>query len=236
MSNLRILVVDDEKEITDLLEIYLTNENYDVIKLYDGTEVLETLERNDISLAILDIMMPKIDGLSICRLIREKYNIPIIMLSAKSMDMDKVIGLANGADDYIVKPFNPIELIARVKAQLRRFFLLNPNMGQREEEKNDLIELKGLTIDKNSHSVILYDKEIILTPKEFEILSLLALMPKKVFTSEEIFKAVWKEKYYEVSNNTVMVHIRHLRKKLGDNSRNPKFIKTVWGVGYKIAE
>lgn len=236
MSNIKILVVDDEKEIADLVEIYLTNENYQVIKTYDGTEVLEILKGNDISLVILDIMMPKIDGLTLCRLIREKYNIPIIMLSAKSMDMDKVLGLSNGADDYITKPFNPIELIARVKAQLRRFIKLNPKVMQQEIKDNSLIELNGLIVDKNRYRVTLYDEEITLTPREFEILYLLALTPNKVFSSEEIFENVWKDKYYEASNNTVMVHIRHLRKKLGDNSRNPKFIKTVWGVGYKIEQ
>ncbi len=232
MSKLKILVVDDEKEIADLVAIHLMNENYDVIKLYDGEDVLKTLSHHVISLIVLDIMMPNIDGLTLCRKIREKHNIPIIMLSAKSMDMDKVIGLLNGADDYMTKPFNPVELTARVKAQLRRFINLNPN-GISHDNK-DIIEVRGLTIDKHKHSVTLYDKEISLTQREFQILYLLSSNPNRVYGSEELFETIWKDKYYEAANNTIMVHIRHLRKKLGDNSRNPKFIKTVWGVGYKI--
>ncbi|WDV44324.1 response regulator transcription factor [Clostridiaceae bacterium M8S5] len=229
IDNLKILVVDDEIEITDLVAIHLSND-YDVIKCYDSTRVMDIINIENISLVILDIMMPNIDGLALCKMIREKYNIPIIMLSAKSMDMDKVIGLTYGADDYITKPFNPIELVARVKAQLRRFIKLNQNI----KDCTNLIELNGLAVNKESHTVTLYDRNIELTKREFDILYLLMLKPNKVYSSEEIFEKVWKEKYYEASNNTVMVHIRHLRKKLGDKSRKPKFIKTVWGVGYKI--
>lgn len=236
MSDIKILVVDDEIEIADLVAIHLTNEDYEVIKVYDSTEVLEIMECNNISLAILDIMMPKVDGLTLCRQIREKYNIPIIMLTAKSMDMDVIIGLSNGADDYVTKPFNPLELIARVKAQLRRFTKFNPNAINQEPQNHNLIELNGLIIDKDSYRVTLYSREISLTSREFDILYLLASNPNKVLSSEKIFEAVWKEKYYDAANNTVMVHIRHLRKKLGENSRNPKFIKTIWGVGYKIVQ
>ena len=231
MPQLQILIVDDEKEIADLVEIHLLNENYKVFKLYDSANVLDTLKDNDISLAILDIMMPGTDGLELCRKIREQYNIPIIILSAKSQDMDKIIGLSTGADDYITKPFNPIELIARVKAQLRRYIKLNPDNIDADKNR---IEHRGLTIDKDSHTVTLYNKKIILTRREFDILFLLAGNPNKVFNSEELFEAIWKERYYGSSNNTVMVHIMHLRKKLSDDTGNNKFIKTVWGVGYKI--
>lgn len=230
MSDINILVVDDEREIADLVEIYLVNENYNVIKQYDGSNVINILENKDISLIILDIMMPGIDGISLCRNIRKNYNIPIIMLSAKTMDMDKVLGLSSGADDYITKPFNPIELIARVKAQIRRYTKFNI----RQTSKNNIIEIKGLTINKESYTVKLYDEKIDFTPTEFELLYLLASNQDKVMSSEEIFESVWKEKYFEASNNTVMVHVRHIREKLGDNSKDPKFIKTVWGVGYKI--
>lgn len=236
MSEIKILVVDDEKEIADLIGIYVNNDGYEVIKLYDGQNVLKTIRDESISLVILDVMMPNIDGITLCRLIREKHNIPIIMLSAKSMDIDKVLGLSTGADDYISKPFNPIELMARVKAQLRRFIKLNPESAVENQKNSSIIEIKGLVIDKQSFTVLLYDEKIVLTPIEFEILFLMAKNVNKVLSSEQIFEVVWKEKYYEASNNTVMVHIRHLREKLGDNSRNPKFIKTVWGVGYKIEE
>ena len=211
------------------------NENYKVSKLYDSAKVLDTLKTHDISLAILDIMMPGIDGLELCQKIRAEYNIPIIMLSAKSQDMDKIIGLSNGADDYVTKPFNPIELIARVKAQLRRYIKLNPDSNKNDTDiSSGIIEHKGLIIDKDSHTVTLYDRQINLTRREFDILYLLACSPGKVFDSEDIFRSVWKEQYYEASNNTIMVHIMHLRSKLGDSSKDNKFIKTVWGVGYKF--
>ena len=235
MHPIQILVVDDEKEIADLIEIHLLNENYKVSKLYDSAKVLDTLKTHDISLAILDIMMPGIDGLELCQKIRAEYNIPIIMLSAKSQDMDKIIGLSNGADDYVTKPFNPIELIARVKAQLRRYIKLNPDSNKNDTDiSSGIIEHKGLIIDKDSHTVTLYDRQINLTRREFDILYLLACSPGKVFDSEDIFRSVWKEQYYEASNNTIMVHIMHLRSKLGDSSKDNKFIKTVWGVGYKF--
>ena len=235
MHPIQILVVDDEKEIADLIEIHLLNENYKVSKLYDSAKVLDTLKAHDISLAILDIMMPGIDGLELCQKIRAEYNIPIIMLSAKSQDMDKIIGLSNGADDYVTKPFNPIELIARVKAQLRRYIKLNPDSNKNDTDISPgIIEHNGLIIDKDSHTVTLYDRQINLTRREFDILYLLACSPGKVFDSEDIFRSVWKEQYYEASNNTIMVHIMHLRSKLGDSSKDNKLIKTVWGVGYKF--
>ena len=229
----KILVLDDEVEIADLVEIYLTNENYEVKKLYSPGAVMSVLAEEDISLAIIDVMMPGIDGLTLCRQIRQKHNIPIIMLSAKALDMDKIMGLGSGADDYITKPFNPIELIARVKAQLRRFIKLNPNY--RESAGAELIlEHKGLVVNKENYKVTLYDREIALTPTQMDILFLLLSHKGKALSTEEIFEKVWGERYFDASNNTVMVHIRHIREKLGDDRKNPKWIKTVWGVGYKI--
>jgi len=227
MNKKHILVVDDEKEITDLIEIYLTTEGYEVSKRYDATQIEKDIENVD--LVILDIMMPKINGLTACQMIREKANIPIIMLSAKSADADKIIGLNLGADDYMVKPFNPLELVARVKSQLRRYTTLNPGT----EVSEDLITIRDLVIDKKQHTVTIHSNPVALTPTEFEILSLLCSHPNVVFSMEEIFESVWKEKYFD-SNNTVMVHIRKLREKIEKNPRYPEYIKTVWGVGYKV--
>lgn len=231
MSKETVLVVEDEKEIADLIEIYLSNDGYQVLKAYNGTDALDILSKEVIHLVVLDIMMPGIDGLEVCRRIRADNNIPILMLSAKSEDMDKILGLSIGADDYLTKPFNPLELLARVKSQLRRYLNLNPkNNGNAD---NSIITIKGLAIDKNSHKVELYGEEINLTPTEFDILLLLAKNIDKVLSAEQIFKGVWKELYYE-GNNTVVVHIRRLREKIEENPREPKIIKTVWGVGYKI--
>ncbi len=227
MTKKHILVVDDEKEITDLIEIYLTTENYRVTKRYDASTIEQDIEGVD--LVILDIMMPNINGLAACQMIREKANIPIIMLSAKSSDADKIIGLNLGADDYMTKPFNPLELVARVKSQLRRFTTLNPN----PQTATDLILIRDLCIDQKKHIVTIRGENATLTPIEFEILVLLCSHPNIVFSMEEIFEKVWKERYYD-SNNTVMVHIRKLREKIEKNPRYPEYIKTVWGVGYKV--
>lgn len=227
MTKKHILVVDDEKEITDLIEIYLTTENYQVTKRYDASTIEQDIEGVD--LVILDIMMPNINGLAACQMIREKANIPIIMLSAKSSDADKIIGLNLGADDYMTKPFNPLELVARVKSQLRHFTTLNPN----PQTATDLILIRDLCIDQKKHIVTIRGENATLTPIEFEILVLLCSHPNIVFSMEEIFEKVWKERYYD-SNNTVMVHIRKLREKIEKNPRYPEYIKTVWGVGYKV--
>ena len=227
MTKKHILVVDDEKEITDLIEIYLTTENYQVTKRYDASTIEQDIEGVD--LVILDIMMPNINGLAACQMSREKANIPIIMLSAKSSDADKIIGLNLGADDYMTKPFNPLELVARVKSQLRRFTTLNPN----PQTATDLILIRDLCIDQKKHIVTIRGENATLTPIEFEILVLLCSHPNIVFSMEEIFEKVWKERYYD-SNNTVMVHIRKLREKIEKNPRYPEYIKTVWGVGYKV--
>lgn len=230
MENETILVVDDEKEIADLVEIYLTNEKYHVLKAYSGEEALALLERHMVHLVILDIMMPEIDGFEVCRRIRKNKNIPILMLSAKSQDIDKIMGLTTGADDYLAKPFNPLELTARVKSQLRRYLYLNPQVSGNTDNS---ITIQGVVIDTQAHTVAVYGHETSLTPTEFEILCLLASNRGRVFSAEEIFERVWKERYFD-SDNTVMVHIRKIREKIEENPRKPAIIKTVWGVGYKI--
>lgn len=232
MAETNILVVDDEQEIADLVEIYLVSDGYKVFKATNAQEGLDILAGEDIHLVLLDIMMPGMNGLEMCKVIRETNNIPIIMLSAKSTDLDKILGLGTGADDYVVKPFNPLELTARVKSQLRRYTQLNPNSNIHENAKNE-ITIKGLTINKDNHKVTVFDEEIKLTPIEFDILYLLASNPGKVFSTDEIFERVWNEKVYE-ANNTVMVHIRRLRGKMKEDERQDKIITTVWGVGYKI--
>lgn len=225
-----ILIVDDEKEIRDLIGIYLENEGFKVIKAYNGLEALEILETEEVDLIILDIMMPKMDGIKACLKIREDKNMPIIMLSAKSEDMDKILGLTSGADDYLTKPFNPLELIARIKSQIRRYTKLNNIKKVKHEE---IIEIDDLVINTNSHEVRIGNKLINLTKREFEILELLANNRGMVFSTEKIYENVWQEQFYE-SDNTVMVHIRKIREKIEENNRKPKYIKTVWGVGYKI--
>ena len=232
MAETNILVVDDEQEIADLVEIYLVSDGYKVFKASNAQDGLDILDKEDIHLCLLDIMMPGMNGLEMCKKIRETNNIPIIMLIANSTDLDKILGLGTGADDYVVKPFNPLELTARVKSQLRRYTQLNPNSNVHETVKNE-ISIRGLTINKDNHKVTVYDEEVKLTPIEFDILYLLASNPGKVFSTDEIFEKVWNEKVYE-ANNTVMVHIRRLRGKMKEDERQDKIITTVWGVGYKI--
>lgn len=228
-----ILIVDDEVEILELIEVYLKNDGYNVFKANNGEDALKIIYSEDIQLAIFDIMMPGTDGLQLCMKVRNKYNIPIIMLSAKSQDMDKINGLSMGADDYIIKPFNPMELLARVKAQIRRYIYL---CGTNEvKNDDDILEVKDLMINKRTHRVDAYGVEVKLTPTEYEILLLLATERGKIFDSEEIFKRIWKEKYFN-GNNTVMAHMWRLREKIEDNPKEPKIIETVWGVGYKIDE
>ena len=209
MAQTTILVVDDEKEIAELVEIYLVSDGYRVLKAKNAQEGLDILEREEVHLVLLDIMMPGMNGLEMCEQIRKSRNIPIIMLSAKSTDLDKIRGLGTGADDYVTKPFNPLELTARVKSQLRRYMQLNPNSGAEEKQKNE-ISVRGLVINRDNHRVMVDGEEIRLTPIEFDILFLLASNPGKVFSTDEIFEKVWNEKVYE-ANNTVMVHIRRLR-------------------------
>ena len=227
----KILVVDDEKEIAELIEIHLMSQDYDVQKAKNGVEALKLLEEDHYDLVLLDVMMPKMDGKETLKKIREKYNIPVIMVTAKTSEKDKVEGLTLGADDYVTKPIKPLELIARVKAQLRRFTVLNPNKPTIEEP--DEITIRNLYVNKVTHEVKVDDEQIKLTKIEFDILFLLAKNPNKVFSTEEIFENVWKEKNFDATNN-VMVHIRRLRNKLKEETREEKIITTVWGVGYKI--
>lgn len=230
--NEKILVVDDEKEIADLIEVYLNNENYAVCKFYSSTEALEYIESNAIDLAILDIMMPNINGFSLCQKIREKYRYPIIMLTAKDTESDKITGLTLGADDYVVKPFLPLELVARVKAQLRRYTKYNSTTAQ--TLPTTILVYGGLELNIGSHEVFINGNKISLTPTEFSILQILLENTGNVVSSEQLFHTIWKDEYYTKNNNPITVHIRHLREKIGDTIEEPKYIKTVWGVGYKI--
>ena len=224
-----ILVVDDEKEIRDLIGIYLSNDGYSVIKAANGVEALAVLKDELVDLIILDIMMPIMDGLEACIKIREYKNMPIIMLSAKSEDMDKIMGLTTGADDYVSKPFNPLELLARVKSQLRRYMRVNVI----EAKDESIIEVDDLYINTNTHEIKVGDKDVRLTPREFDILLLIAKNRGIVFSVKRIYETVWKEEFME-SDNTIMVHVRKIREKIEENPRKPRFIKTIWGVGYKI--
>ncbi len=229
--NEKILIVDDEREIADLVEVYLRNEGYEVRKFYNGLDALACVERETLSLAILDVMLPDVDGFTLCRKIRESHLYPVIMLTAKVEDMDKITGLTLGADDYITKPFNPLELTARVKTQLRRY--TRYNVGEGTAPATDEINIRGLQISKNSHKCFLNGSELTLTPLEFDILWFLCQHRGSVISSEELFAAVWGEIYFD-SNNTVMTHIARLREKMQEPARKPKYIKTVWGVGYTI--
>ncbi|CAH8714618.1 response regulator transcription factor [Paenibacillus thiaminolyticus] len=224
-----ILLVDDEKEIIELMEIYLKNEGYELLKAPNGLVALDLLQNHKVDLIILDVMMPKMDGIQACMKIREQNNTPIIMLSAKSQDIDKIAGLSIGADDYVTKPFNPLVLIARVKSQLRRYKQFNTARPADENE----IQIDDLVINFATHSVTVDDMPVKLTPREFAILKLLAVNQGIVLSMEKIYQEVWNEPFME-SKNTVMVHIRKIREKIEKDSQNPKFIKTVWGIGYKM--
>ena len=250
MDTWNILIVDDEKEITDLLEVYLSSEGYRVFKFYCGQDALDCIEREHIDLAILDVMLPDVDGFTLCRKIREKYFFPVIMLTAKIEETDKINGIMLGADDYITKPFQPLELLARVKGQLRRAKQYNQAAGATQtgnhpttsepgeseaENSGEIYDIRGLEVNVNTHTCSLYGENLEFTPIEFEILRYLCQHLNEAVTSEELFESVWKEKYYD-SNNTVFVHISRIREKMHENSRKPKFIKTVWGIGYKLEE
>lgn len=229
MSIATILMVDDEYEIIKLMEIYFKNENYAMLKAGNGIEALELLEKHQVDLIVLDVMMPAMDGIEACMKIREKNHIPIIMLSAKSQDIDKISGLSVGADDYVTKPFSPLELIARIKAQLRRVNQFHANKKANVDE----IRIDDLVINSASHVVTIEDKQLKLTPREFAILQLLANHVGKVLSMDQIYEHVWQEPFME-SKNTVMVHVRKLREKLESDPQNPRYIKTVWGIGYKL--
>ncbi|MEK4064359.1 MULTISPECIES: response regulator transcription factor [Paenibacillus] len=227
MKRITILIADDDAEIAGLVALHLEKEGYHLIKVSDGRAAVQAVQTHSIDLAILDIMMPGLDGHEVTRQIREQHQMPIIFLSAKTSDLDKITGLVIGADDYMTKPFNPMELVARVNAQLRRSMQLSrPVSGSKA-----VLEAGGLIVDPDCRTVTLYGNSIELTPKEFDILYLMASYPKKVFSAEQLFQQVWGEAYFE-SGNTVMVHIRTLRKKLGEDQNKNKWIKTIWGVGY----
>ena len=224
-----ILVCDDDKEIVEAIDIYLSKEGYNIIKAYDGVEAIEKLENEEIHLLLIDIMMPRIDGIRVTLQIRKNNSIPIIILSAKSEDSDKIIGLDVGADDYITKPFNPLELIARVKSQIRRY----TKLGAMAEARKDVYKVGGLEIDDACKEVTVDGDPVKLTPSEYNILLFLVKNPGRVFTIDQIYEAVWNEDAV-AADNTVVVHIRHIREKIEINPKEPRYLKVVWGVGYKI--
>lgn len=226
----KILIVDDEAEIADLVALYLQNEDYTVYKFCHPGEALKCIEEESLDLVILDVMMPEMNGFELCRKIRENHTYPVIMLTAKGEEVDKITGLTLGADDYITKPFRPLELVARVKAQLRRY--KRYNMGANED--SDVLEISGLVLNKRTHECVLNEKPLALTPTEFSILQILCENRGAVVSAEELFQRIWKDEYYSKNNNTITVHIRHLREKMDDSFEEPKYIKTVWGCGYKI--
>ena len=225
-----ILVVDDDKEIVKAIEIYLGKENYKIIKAYDGEQALEEIKKNEIQLVILDIMMPNKDGIETLEEIRKDKNIPVIMLSAKSEDIDKINGLNVGADDYVTKPFNPVELIARVNALIRRYTKLGAI-----EEKRNLIQTGDLTIDDELKKVVVDGKEVKLTPTEYNILKFLTKNKGKVYSIEDIYTHIWQEECFS-AENIIAVHIRHIREKIEINPKEPTYLKVIWGIGYKIED
>lgn len=228
----KILVVDDEPEIADLVEVCLKNEGYEIWKCYSAEDALACIEKKEFDLGILDIMLPHISGFELCRRIRQYYTYPVIMLTAKDEEGDKIMGLTLGADDYITKPFRPLEMVARVKAQLRRYKRYNPD--HREKDAQKMMVHGGIVMNISTHECLLDEKPLVLTPTEFAILRILLENKGSVVSAEELFHQIWQDEYYHKSNNTITVHIRHLREKLCDSADAPKYIKTVWGVGYKI--
>ncbi len=227
----KILVVDDEEAIANLVALYLENENFTVYKFYTAQDALQCITTEKLDLAILDVMLPGQSGFEICQAIRKEHNYPVIMLTAKDGEIDKITGLTLGADDYITKPFLPLELVARVKAQLRRYKRYN---HASEPDDEHIIIHSGLVINSKTHECTLNEKPLSLTPTEFSILWILCQQKGNVVSSEELFHQIWGEEYFQKNNNTITVHIRHLREKMGDSFEEPKYIKTVWGVGYKI--
>ncbi|NFN86472.1 response regulator transcription factor [Clostridium sporogenes] len=226
----KILIVEDDTDISNILQLYLEGASYEILKAENGAEAMKQLVKQP-DLVILDLMLPDIDGLSICKSIRKKYYYPIIMITAKNADQDKILGLSYGADDYITKPFNPLEVVARVKAQLRRYKKYGENITDTES-----IYYKALTLNQKSKQVSINGKEIKLTPTEFKILEVLLKKKGEVLSGEELFNFIWEDEYYSKSTNTITVHVRNLREKMGDSFEEPKYVKTVWGVGYIIEE
>ena len=233
MDTPRILVVDDEKTITDLVGIYLKNEGFDVTLAYSGADAAKHILDDEFDLAVLDVMLPDIDGFELLRTVRAEHTYPVIMLTARDSQADKIEGLSSGADDYVVKPFRPLELVARVKAQLRRYTSYGAR-GQAPDAASPVISFNGLEINRDARSVTVDERPVRCTPLEYSILLYLAEHRGHVVPVGELFRAVWNEEFMAGSNNTVMVHIRHLREKIGDDASNPRFIKNIWGVGYTI--
>ncbi|AIQ14720.1 response regulator transcription factor [Paenibacillus durus] len=231
MKQETILLVDDEKEIVELLEIYFNNEGYRLLKAYNGLEAMKWLEQEEVDLIILDVMMPHMDGIAACLKIREARKMPIIMLSAKNTDMDKITGLSLGADDYVGKPFNPLEIVARAKSQLRRYHKWNKDFSSRKSDHE--LQFEDLLIDTAKHEVSVDGRRVKLTPREFAILELLARHQGQVLSMEQIYRSLWNEPFLD-GGNTVMVHIRNIREKIELNPKRPRYIQTVWGVGYKL--
>lgn len=232
----KILIVDDESEIADLIEMYLQNENYIVYKSYTAQGALEYIAAEEFDLAILDVMLPGMDGFQLCKEIRKKYTYPIIMLTARDGEIDTITGLTMGADDYVTKPFKPLALMARVKAQLRRYKKYSSHVELPDSNVAETIitTSNGLVMNIRAHTCMVNDTSLSLTPTEFKILQALCEKKGLVVTSEELFKYVWADEYYDKNSNTITVHIRHLREKMGDAIDEPRYIKTIWGVGYKI--
>ena len=229
MQDLNVLVVDDDREIVNVIEIYLKNEGLNVLKAYDGIQAIQQLRENEIHLILMDIMMPELDGIQTTLKIREQNQIPIILVSAKGEDTDKIIGLNLGADDYIVKPFNPLELVARVKSQLRRYVTFSGSFGERD----DVLQCDGLVINNTTKEVLVDGEPVRLTPIEYKILHLLMQNQGRVFSIDEIYEKVWNEPSFN-AENTVAVHIRRIREKIEFDPKKPKYLKVVWGLGYKI--
>lgn len=225
-----ILIVDDEKEIAELVALYLRNEGYQVFLCYNGSDALNVITTERLDMAILDVMLPDVSGFELCTRIRENYCYPVIMLTAKGEELDKITGLTLGADDYMTKPFLPLELVARVKAQLRRYKRYNGGVGNDES----VISVSGLVLNNKTHECTLNERPLNLTPTEFSILWILCQRKGQVVSAEELFYLIWHDEYYVKNNNTITVHIRHLREKMGDSFEEPKYIKTVWGCGYKV--
>ncbi len=225
----KILVCDDDKEIVEAIEIYLIQEGFEVLKAYDGIEAIETLKNNDVQLLIIDVMMPRMDGIHAVMKIRETSSIPIIILSAKTEDPDKILGLNVGADDYLPKPFNPLELVARVKSQLRRY----TKLGNLPQDSGEVFQVGGLVIHDDTKEVYVDDEPVKLTPIEYNILLLLVKNQGRVFSIDQIYEMIWNEQAIG-ADNTVAVHIRHIREKIEINPKEPRYLKVVWGVGYKV--
>jgi len=232
MDNKTILIADDDKDIGEILKLYLENEGYTVMEAADGNIAWKIIKNNLIDIAVLDIMMPELDGFQLVKRIRTEYNFPVIVLSARGGDNDKILGLGLGADDYMAKPFNPLELVARVQAQMRRFYNLNSS-SLKTEEKSERVKIGDITLDKSSCAVYRKNKEVNLTSTEYKIISYLMEQPGRVYTKGQIFEHVWGD-YFDGDDNTVMVHISNIREKIEEDPKNPVYLKTIRGLGYRF--